>query len=99
MQFPRHSQTDEKSSAGRGLTIRRAAVLALAASVFLPTTQAQAANSLLELFQQRRQQPAPQVIAPQPQPPKAAAPKAVAAPRASTPKTATRSVPPAQRVT
>lgn len=98
MQFPRHSQTDEKSSAGRGLTIRRAAALALAASVFLPTTQAEAANSLLELFQQRRQQQAPQ-IAPQPELPKAATPKAVAAPRPSTPNTAARSVPPAQRVT
>ncbi len=98
MQFPRHSQTDEKSSAGRGLTIRRAAALALAASVFLPTAQAEAANSLLELFQQRRQQQAPQ-IAPQPELPKAATPKAVAAPRPSTPNTAARSVPPAQRVT
>jgi len=47
---------DEKSSAARGQNIRRAAAIALAASVFLPTAQAQAANSLMELFQQRRQQ-------------------------------------------
>src|SRR5690606_6517998 len=98
MHFPRHSQTDEKSGTGCGPAIRRAAALALAASVLLPSAQAQAAKSSVALFQQRRQQQVPQA-APQPELPKAAAPKAVAAPRPSTPNTAARSVPPAQRVT
>lgn len=94
MQFSRHSQMDEKSSTGRGLNIRRAAALALAASVFLPTVQAQAANSLMELFQQRRQQQM-QPAQPQVAPPSApVGPKAVSAPRA-----AVRSLPPVQRVT
>ncbi len=87
---------DQKSSAGRGQYIRRATVIALAASVFFPMTQAQAANSLMELFQQRRQQ---QMQSDQPVQPKVAprahiAPKAVSAPRA-----AVRSLPPVQRVT
>ncbi len=69
MQFSRHSQMDQKSSAGRGINIRHAAAIALAASVFLPTAQAEAANSLLELFQQRRQQ---QVQPAQPVQPQAA---------------------------
>ncbi|UZD70926.1 murein L,D-transpeptidase [Brucella sp. JSBI001] len=96
MQFSRHSQMDEKSSAARGQNIRRAAAIALAASVFLPTAQAQAANSLMELFQQRRQQqvqPA-QPVQPQVTPRAPVAPKAVSAPRA-----AVRSLPPVQRVT
>ena len=96
MQFSRHSQMDEKSSAARGQNIRRAAAIALAASVFLPTAQAQAANSLMELFQQRRQQqvqPA-QPVQPQVTPRAPVAPKAVSAPRA-----AVRSLPPIQRVT
>ncbi|MFK4060491.1 L,D-transpeptidase family protein [Brucella anthropi] len=87
---------DEKSSAARGQNIRRAAAIALAASVFLPTAQAQAANSLMELFQQRRQQqvqPA-QPVQPQVTPRAPVAPKAVSAPRA-----AVRSLPPVQRVT
>ncbi|MBB5701935.1 murein L,D-transpeptidase YcbB/YkuD [Ochrobactrum daejeonense] len=94
MQFSRHVQKDDRNGDKRGLYIRRAAALALAASVLLPTTQAQAANSLLELFQQRRQQQAPQRELP-----KVSAPKAAAAPRASTPRTAVRSLPPARRVT
>src|SRR5690606_13775390 len=93
MQFSRHSQMDEKSSAARGQNIRRAAAIALAASVFFPTTQTQAANSLLELFQQRRQQ---QVQPVQPQ----VAPRAPVAPNtASAPRAAVRSLPPVQRVT
>ncbi|WP_428839567.1 L,D-transpeptidase family protein [Brucella oryzae] len=80
----------------RGQNIRRAAAIALAASVFLPTAQAQAANSLLELFQQRRQQ---QVQPAQPVQPQAA-PRAPVAPNAvSAPRAAVRSLPPAQRVT
>ncbi|MBR7653996.1 murein L,D-transpeptidase [Brucella oryzae] len=96
MQFSRYSQMDQKSSAMRGQNIRRAAAIALAASVFLPTAQAQAANSLLELFQQRRQQ---QVQPAQPVQPQAA-PRAPVAPNAvSAPRAAVRSLPPAQRVT
>ncbi|PQA71797.1 peptidoglycan-binding protein [Brucella oryzae] len=96
MQFSRHSQMDQKSSAGRGINIRHAAAIALAASVFLPTAQAEAANSLLELFQQRRQQ---QVQPAQPVQPQAA-PRAPVAPNAvSAPRAAVRSLPPAQRVT
>ncbi|WP_374788654.1 L,D-transpeptidase family protein [Brucella oryzae] len=87
---------DQKSSAGRGINIRHAAAIALAASVFLPTAQAEAANSLLELFQQRRQQ---QVQPAQPVQPQAA-PRAPVAPNAvSAPRAAVRSLPPAQRVT
>ncbi len=96
MQFSRHSQMDQMSNAARGQNIRRAAAIALAASVFLPMAQAQAANSLMEFFQQRRQQqvqPA-QPVQPQVAPRAPAAPNAVSAPRA-----AVRSLPPVQRVT
>ncbi|MCH4539235.1 L,D-transpeptidase family protein [Brucella tritici] len=87
---------DQMSNAARGQNIRRAAAIALAASVFLPMAQAQAANSLMEFFQQRRQQqvqPA-QPVQPQVAPRAPAAPNAVSAPRA-----AVRSLPPVQRVT
>jgi murein L,D-transpeptidase YcbB/YkuD len=93
MQFSRRAQMDAKEIRTSGSYIRKAMVLALAASALFPVTQAQAANSLFELFQQRRQQ-AEQPVAPLP--PAAVAPRAAAA---AAPKAPTRIAPPAQRVT
>jgi hypothetical protein len=90
MQFSRRAQMDAKEIRTSGSYIRKAMVLALAASALFPVTQAQAANSLFELFQQRRQQ-AEQPVAPLP--PAAVAPRAAAA---AAPKAPTRIAPPAK---
>lgn len=76
-----------------GKVSRNAMMLALAATVVLPTTETRAANSLMELFQQRRQQAAqpPATVPPAPVTPKANTASATAAPRSI--------LPPAQRVT
>lgn len=94
MHFSRQFYRDMNSHRKSGSYIRSTLAVALAASTLFSTTQAQAANSLLELFQQRRQQQAQPV-----QPPVQAVPaapvqndtKTVSVPRAV--------VPPAQRVT
>ena len=94
MQFSRHLYRDIKDSRKSGPYIRNALAFALAASTLLSTAQAHAANSLLELFQQRRQQQAQPA-----QPPVQAAP-AAAPQRAAKPVSVPRAaVPPAQRVT
>lgn len=94
MQFSRHLYRDIKDSRKSGPYIRNALAFALAASTLFSTAQAQAANSLLELFQQRRQQQAQPA-----QPPVQAAP-AAAPQRAAKPVSVPRAaVPPAQRVT
>ncbi len=95
MQFSRQLQGNGKRRTRRGLPVYSTAAFALAASVFLPPTHALAANSLLELFQQRKQQVEQptqrQVLAP---------PSARSAPKARSASPATvRSLPPAQRVT
>lgn len=87
-------------------TSRNAMMLALAATVVLPVNEGRAANSLMELFQQRRQQAV--------QPPAAPVPPAAVAPRApkangstktpkanvtSAPAAPRRVIPPVERVT
>ncbi|MBC2886773.1 murein L,D-transpeptidase [Ochrobactrum sp. CM-21-5] len=95
MQFSWHAQTDGKTQRKGKVYIRNAIALALAASVFFPTTQTYAANSLMELFQQRRQ---PEKLA---APPPKTAPGSIApkAKAASAPRAPARSLPPVQRVT
>lgn len=91
MQFSRYLKHDVKNSRKSGPYVRNALAFALAASTLFSTVEAQAANSLLELFQQRRQQQA--------QPPVQAAPE-VQEQRTAKPVSVPRAVvPPAQRVT
>ncbi|OYR09188.1 L,D-transpeptidase family protein [Brucella grignonensis] len=94
MQFSRHLNRDIKDNRKSGPYVRNALVFALTASTLFSTTQAQAANSLLELFQQRRQQQAQPV-----QPPVQAAPAAPEQGAAKTVSVPRAAVPPAQRVT
>ncbi len=91
MQFSRHLNRDIKDNRKSGPYVRNALVFALAASTLFSTAQAQAANSLLELFQQRRQQQAQPPVQAAPVAPERRAAKPVSMPRAA--------VPPAQRVT
>lgn len=91
MQFSRNLNRNIKDNRKRGPYVRNAMAFALAASTLFSTAQAQAANSLLELFQQRRQQQAQPV-----QPPVQVAPAPNTAKPVSVPRAA---VPPAQRVT
>ncbi|UWF59731.1 L,D-transpeptidase family protein [Brucella sp. 2716] len=91
MQFSKKLRANGEVGTRRRAAVCSAAALGLATSVLLPPVQAQAANSLLELFQQRRQtqtQPAqPQAAAPA-----SNAPKAVSAPQAPV-----RALPPVQQ--
>ncbi len=91
MQFSRHLNRDIKDNRKSGPYVRNALAFALAASTLFSTAQAQAANSLLELFQQRRQQQAQPPVQAVPVAPERRAAKPVSVPRAA--------VPPAQRVT
>ncbi|MBO1039270.1 L,D-transpeptidase family protein [Brucella pituitosa] len=91
MQFSRHLNRDIKDNRKSGPYVRNALVFALAASTLFSTAQAHAANSLLELFQQRRQQQAQPPVQAAPVAPERRAAKPVSVPRAA--------VPPAQRVT
>ncbi|TCQ82860.1 murein L,D-transpeptidase YcbB/YkuD [Ochrobactrum sp. BH3] len=91
MQFSRHLNRDIKDNRKSGPYVRNALAFALAASTLFSTAQAQAANSLLELFQQRRQQQAQPPVQAAPVAPERRAAKPVSVPRAA--------VPPAQRVT
>lgn len=91
MQFSRHLNWDIKDNRKSGPYVRNALAFALAASTLFSTAQAQAANSLLELFQQRRQQQAQPPVQAAPVAPERRAAKPVSVPRAA--------VPPAQRVT
>lgn len=91
MQFSRHLNRDINDNRKSGPYVRNALVFALAASTLFSTAQAQAANSLLELFQQRRQQQAQPPVQAAPVAPERRAAKPVSMPRAA--------VPPAQRVT
>lgn len=91
MQFSRNLNRNIEDNRKRGPYVRKAMAFALAASTLFSTAQAQAANSLLELFQQRRQQQAQPV-----QPPVQAAPAPKIAKPVSVPRAA---IPPAQRVT
>ncbi|AIN84207.1 hypothetical protein IY71_04770 [Brucella suis] len=54
MQFSKKLRANGKIGARCRAAVCSAAALGLATSVLLPPVQAQAANSLLELFQQRR---------------------------------------------
>ena len=91
MQFSRHLNRDINDNRKSGPYVRNALAFALAASTLFSTAQAQAANSLLELFQQRRQQQAQPPVQAAPVAPERRAAKPVSVPRAA--------VPPAQRVT
>jgi len=91
MQFSRNLNRNIKDNRKRGPYVRNAMAFALAASTLFSTAQAQAANSLLELFQQRRQQQAQPVQTPVQVAPAPNTAKPVSVPRAA--------VPPAQRVT
>lgn len=91
MQLSRHLNRDIKDNRKSGPYVRNALAFALAASTLFSTAQAQAANSLLELFQQRRQQQAQPPVQAVPVAPERRAAKPVSVPRAA--------VPPAQRVT
>ncbi|WP_343315273.1 L,D-transpeptidase family protein [Brucella sp. BE17] len=86
MQFPRRMRMNTKIS-------RNVMMLALAATVVLPITEVRAANSLMELFQQRRQQAAQP---PAPVPPASVTPRANTTSATAAPKSI---IPPAQRVT
>ncbi|MFD1197300.1 murein L,D-transpeptidase [Brucella gallinifaecis] len=90
MQFSRQLYRDMNDHRKSGPYVRSALALALTASTLFLPAHAQAANSLLELFQQRRQQQAQPV-----QPPLKANPAPRAAKPASVPRAAT---PPTQRV-
>ncbi|OYR19060.1 L,D-transpeptidase family protein [Brucella thiophenivorans] len=91
MQFSRHFYRDLNNHRKSGPYLRNALAFALAASTLFSTAQANAANSLLELFQQRRQQQ----VQPPAQPPVQVAPPAPVTNTVSVPRT----VAPTQRVT
>lgn len=91
MQFSRYLKHDVKNSRKSGPYVRNALAFALAASTLFSTAQAQAANSLMELFQQRRQQQAQPPVQAVPEVQEQRTAKPVSVPRAV--------VPPAQRVT
>ncbi len=88
MQFSRCIAENGKKSRNGRSHLRNTMMLALVASVALPVGEAKAANSLMELFQRRREQAQP---APTPTPPAAVSP--------ATPATPKRIISPAQRVT
>lgn len=93
MQLSKHLYRDMNNHRKNGPYVRSALAFALAASTLFSSAQAQAANSLLELFQQRRQQQAQPV-----QPPAQIAPTSPAAGATKT-ISVPRTVAPAQRMT
>ncbi|PWL18242.1 peptidoglycan-binding protein [Falsochrobactrum shanghaiense] len=92
MQFSRPLYQDVKNRRTGGPFIRNSLAIALASAAFFSTIPAHAANSLLELFQQRRQQQAEIARPPAPTAPAQGAIKPTAAPALP------RQIPPAQRV-
>lgn len=95
MQFSKPLYRDVKDCRKRGPYIRNAMVFAFAASTFFSVMPAQAANSLLELFQQRRQQQAESTSTPTRAAPSVPAQRAVKP--ASAPQSAPRNIPPVQQ--